>query len=995
MNPGPTNGTDLSYPSPSTSTTSTDSTFTLEHELKSKLSIINLNVQSLLPKIDLIKAELSDFDVLSFTESWLKPTSDLDDISISGFSPPYNYIRQDRTGGGVSVYVKENIHSKRRDDLEADSCESVWIEMFLHNRKVLLGTFYRPPNSTSEIWDGIKFSIEKACNTGINTILVTGDFNCDQKISTSNDITDICDTMNFSSIINEPTHFTETSQSILDLILTNSPNSIFLSGVGDPFLPNEIRYHCPVYAFLNINKPKRLSITRKIWLYKEGDYDAYRNDISNIDIDNIINNDPNESANRITDKILEIASCRIPNKIVTIRKSDYPWINSNIRKEIRKRKRAHKRAKRTKLPEDWSKFRRKRNEVINLIRKTEQKYMQGLVDKIHDNNTDSRQWWKTVNKLTNSNKTDVSIPSLNIDNTDLYVENDKAKTELFNTYFLSQQTIDDDNTTLPDVTTHPFSLCDITIDETDVTDVLSNLNISKATGPDTVFCDISKAFDRVWHKGLIHKLQSIGINGEILNWFSNYLSCRKQRVVINGEVSGWGDIKAGVPQGSILGPVLFLIYINDIVKEINTNIRLFADDTSLYIIVDDPLHSAEILNSDLEKIHHWSRQWLVDFNPNKTESLLISNKQHSPFHPALYMNDTVIKEVEHHKHLGITFTSDLSWDTHIDSIAKKASKKLHILRKLRFVLDRLSLQKIYFSFIRPVLEYADIIWDGCTQNSKNRFYSLIQHAKTSMLDEQRRSGILSHKIMVNGVRIHFETSGDGQETLLLLPGALGSSRTDFEKQLSDFNKKDYTLIAFDPRGYGKSIPPKRDWPLEFLQRDAEDAYGLCEKLGLTKVSVLGWSDGGITGMILAARYPDLVNDLVIWGANAYITKQDMECFEKIRDISKWSEAMRTPFMALYGEEYFKEQWSNWVDAYANYYSKRNGDICMDDLKHIKARTLILHGLKDPLVPLEHPDYLHHHIKGSKLYILPEGKHNLHIRYYREVNYLIEHFLKKS
>ena len=136
-----------------------------------------------------------------------------------------------------------------------------------------------------------------------------------------------------------------------------------------------------------------------------------------------------------------------------------------------------------------------------------------------------------------------------------------------------------------------------------------------------------------------------------------------------------------------------MIYINDIVKEINTNIRLFADDTSLYIIVDDPLHSAEILNSDLEKIHHWSRQWLVDFNPNKTVSLLITNKQRSPFHPVLYMNDMMIEEVEHHKHLGITFTSDLTWDTHIDFIAKKASKKLHILRKLRFVLDRLSLQK--------------------------------------------------------------------------------------------------------------------------------------------------------------------------------------------------------------------------------------------------------------------------------------------------------------
>ena len=100
-----------------------------------------------------------------------------------------------------------------------------------------------------------------------------------------------------------------------------------------------------------------------------------------------------------------------------------------------------------------------------------------------------------------------------------------------------------------------------------------------------IFCDISKAFDRVWHKGLLFKLNSVGISGSLLQWFTDYLDNRKQRVVIPGVCSDWSLVKAGVPQGSILGPLLFLLYINDIVENINSSVRLFADDTSLYITV--------------------------------------------------------------------------------------------------------------------------------------------------------------------------------------------------------------------------------------------------------------------------------------------------------------------------------------------------------------------------------------------------------------------------
>ena len=141
-----------------------------------------------------------------------------------------------------------------------------------------------------------------------------------------------------------------------------------------------------------------------------------------------------------------------------------------------------------------------------------------------------------------------------------------------------------------------------------------------------IFCDISKAFDRVWHKGLLFKLQSIGISGSLLQWFTDYLYNRKQRVVISGVSSNWSSVEAGVPQGSILGPLLFLLFINDIVENINSSIRLFADDTTLYIIVDNPLHAANQLNSDLSKIHQWATKWLVTFNPSKSESIIFFKK---------------------------------------------------------------------------------------------------------------------------------------------------------------------------------------------------------------------------------------------------------------------------------------------------------------------------------------------------------------------------------
>ena len=131
-----------------------------------------------------------------------------------------------------------------------------------------------------------------------------------------------------------------------------------------------------------------------------------------------------------------------------------------------------------------------------------------------------------------------------------------------------------------------------------------------------VFLDISKAFHKVWHDGLLFKLNQNGINGSLLKLIENYLHNRKQRVVLNGSYYDYSSIESGVPQGSVPGPLLFLVYINDLERNIKSNIKFFADDTILFSIVKDPVTSANDLNHDLDMIYQWAQQWTMEFNPD-------------------------------------------------------------------------------------------------------------------------------------------------------------------------------------------------------------------------------------------------------------------------------------------------------------------------------------------------------------------------------------------
>ncbi len=207
------------------------------------------------------------------------------------------------------------------------------------------------------------------------------------------------------------------------------------------------------------------------------------------------------------------------------------------------------------------------------------------------------------------------------------------------------------------------------------------------------------------------------------------------------------------------------------------------------------------------------------------------------------------------------------------------------------------------------------------------------------------------------------------------------------------------VVSYDPRGYGQSRPPERDFPLDFYQRDADDAAALMAALGHTKYAVMGWSDGAISAVMLAAAHAANVDRLIMFGGNAYLTKDDIEAFEATRDVeATWSKRMKETHYPVYGAEVCQRMWGSAVDAWAGIFAANNGDVCMAQAKSIKCPTMVLHGAKDPICLSEHPEWFKENIPGdgnTSLHILPDGKHNLHLRYADEVNGLVREFCGKS
>jgi len=255
------------------------------------------------------------------------------------------------------------------------------------------------------------------------------------------------------------------------------------------------------------------------------------------------------------------------------------------------------------------------------------------------------------------------------------------------------------------------------------------------------------------------------------------------------------------------------------------------------------------------------------------------------------------------------------------------------------------------------------------------------------------SSLRSVHVSVGDRSIHVVRRGDGPRPILLMPGALGTAVTDLLPQLEGLDPNLFSIVGWDPPGYGQSRPPARDFT-DFFRKDAEVAVATMTKLGFDRFSMVGWSDGGITAMCAAIAHPSVVERLVVWGSNAYIAQSDIDMIEKVGDVSQWSARMRAPMEEVYGVEGFPVLWEAWCQAYREYFD-RGGDICSEQIHQIACPTLVIHGAKDVMVAAEHVDFLHEFIPFATKYIFEEGKHNLHLKYRDQFNTLVTDFLTKE
>ncbi len=229
------------------------------------------------------------------------------------------------------------------------------------------------------------------------------------------------------------------------------------------------------------------------------------------------------------------------------------------------------------------------------------------------------------------------------------------------------------------------------------------------TQVDISILDFSKAFDVVSHRKLLYKLEHYGINGKLLEWIRGFLTGRTQCVVVDGVASKPANVLSGVPQGTCLGPILFLCYINDITHDIQSQLRLFADDALLYRPIRSELDH-QILNNDLKKLEQWALQWDMNFNPKKCYILSLKRTGVKSIHMYSLCN-VILKTVSSIPYLGVLLSEDMTYTDHIRKICSKASRTLGFLsRNLKHCPPKLR-ETAYISMCRSILEYAAPIWD--------------------------------------------------------------------------------------------------------------------------------------------------------------------------------------------------------------------------------------------------------------------------------------------
>ena len=237
-------------------------------------------------------------------------------------------------------------------------------------------------------------------------------------------------------------------------------------------------------------------------------------------------------------------------------------------------------------------------------------------------------------------------------------------------------------------------------------DILGNMEHGQVTG--VVFLDLKKAFDTVNHRVLILKLRALGVDDFSFTWFKSYLSNRTQRTVMGNAISSPRSVNKGIPQGSVLGPLFFLVYINDLAEGLKSSkAALFADNTAIYCSASSAADLQLYLDEDLKIVKNWMETHKLTLNVSKTKLMVIGGRQRLSRldNIELSINESIIDHVDKFKYLGIIINETLDWSEHIDHIQSKVAKRLGLLKRVKHLLPVKSRELVYKTMIQPILEY--------------------------------------------------------------------------------------------------------------------------------------------------------------------------------------------------------------------------------------------------------------------------------------------------
>ena len=242
-----------------------------------------------------------------------------------------------------------------------------------------------------------------------------------------------------------------------------------------------------------------------------------------------------------------------------------------------------------------------------------------------------------------------------------------------------------------------------------INDVIKSYDDKQSTI--AVYCDLSKAFDTIDHNILIHKLEFYGIRGFALSWFRSYLSNRSQYTHYNGIDSDTQNVKCGVPQGSVLGPLLFIIYTNDHPSCLNlTKTILFADDTTIYLSSNDHDLLYKIMNDELDRLTDWFQANKLSLNATKTNYMLFTNRDIQNLNTTLTLGNSIIDKVKCTKFLGMYIDENLKWNEHTHKVTQKLTRSYYAINKAKHSLNKRHLSTVYYSMVYPYLIYGITLW---------------------------------------------------------------------------------------------------------------------------------------------------------------------------------------------------------------------------------------------------------------------------------------------